>query len=94
MKQIKTLAICSTAVLALLATTIGSDAQPRHRHHARYANVYPAQAYASDDVPGGIVARLTARAQNEPGLTRELAPDSRQTASGGPVGGVPGFDGY
>ena len=36
-------------------------------------------------------ARLTAQAYTEPGLTLELAPDAKLTATGGPVGGVPGF---
>lgn len=40
------------------------------------------------------VRAATERAQNEPGVTRELAPDARQTATGGPSGGVPGFSGH
>lgn len=39
------------------------------------------------------IERATARAQLEPGVTKELAPDSEQTATGGPSGGVPGFSG-
>lgn len=36
-------------------------------------------------------ARLTAKAYTEPGVTLELAPDAKLTATGGPSGGVPGF---
>ena len=39
-------------------------------------------------------ARLTAQAYREPGVTLELAPDSKQSATGGPSGGVPGFSGH
>ena len=39
-------------------------------------------------------ARLTAQAYREPGVTLELAPDAKQTATGGPSGGVPGFSGH
>lgn len=41
-----------------------------------------------------VNARLTAQAYREPGVTLELAPDAKQTATGGPSGGVPGFSGY
>lgn len=43
--------------------------------------------------PGSIVLNRTEQARREPGLTQELAPDAKETATGGPVGGVPGFDG-
>ena len=43
---------------------------------------------------GDAIARATARAQTEPGVTEELAPDAKQTATGGPSGGVPGFSGH
>ncbi len=52
--------------------------------------------YRGADAPtssGGIIARQTERAQHEPGVTSELAPDAKQTATGGPSGGVPGFSG-
>lgn len=39
-------------------------------------------------------ARLTAKAYREPGVTLELAPDAKETATGGPSGGVPGFSGH
>lgn len=43
--------------------------------------------------PGSIVLNRTQEAQHEPGVTLDLAPDAKETATGGPVGGVPGFDG-
>ena len=45
------------------------------------------------NAPGAIIAAATRRAQHDPGVTLELAPDAKETATGGPVGGVPGFDG-
>ena len=43
--------------------------------------------------PGAEVFALTRQAQHEPGVTLELEPDAKQTATGGPVGGIPGRDG-
>jgi hypothetical protein len=43
--------------------------------------------------PGAIIFNATRRAAQEPGVTNELSPDAKETATGGPVGGVPGFDG-
>ena len=43
--------------------------------------------------PGAVVFNATRRAAHEPGVTNELAPDAKETATGGPSGGVPGFDG-
>lgn len=34
-------------------------------------------------------ARLTAQAYRDPGVTLEIAPDAKQTATGGPSGGLP-----
>ncbi len=36
---------------------------------------------------------LRERAQHEPGVTQELEPDAKQSATGGPSGGVPGREG-
>lgn len=49
--------------------------------------------YADYDGPGSIVLNETEKARREPGVTVEIAPDAKETATGGPVGGVPGFDG-
>ena len=49
--------------------------------------------YAGYRGPGSAVLNATVRAAGEPGVTLELAPDAKETATGGPVGGPPGFDG-
>ncbi len=49
--------------------------------------------YANYNGPGSAVLNATVRAAGEPGMTLELAPDAKETATGGPVGGPPGFDG-
>ena len=50
----------------------------------------PAQ---SPEAPGAIVRQQTERSAREPGVTQELAPDAKETATGGPSGGVPGRSG-
>ena len=72
-----------------------------HRHHHRTAATpppYGAEAYyPHPNYYGGwqaeAIARATAAEQAAPGVTNELAPDAKETATGGPVGGVPGFSG-
>lgn len=49
--------------------------------------------YADYHGPGSAVLNATERAKGEPGVIHELAPDAKETATGGPVGGPPGFDG-
>lgn len=49
--------------------------------------------YADYKGPGSAVLNATVRAAGEPGVIHELAPDAKETATGGPVGGPPGFDG-
>ncbi len=49
--------------------------------------------YAAYTGPGSAVLNATVRAAGEPGVIHELAPDAKETATGGPVGGPPGFDG-
>lgn len=43
--------------------------------------------------PGADVLKATEHAKSDPGVTLELVPDAKETATGGPVGGPPGFDG-
>ena len=43
--------------------------------------------------PGATVLRRGLAAQFEPGVTEELFPDAKQTATGGPVGGASGTGG-
>ena len=63
-----------------------------------YRNAPYPQAYGGYYGGGGWEARnnarLTAQAYRDPGVTLELAPDAKQTATGGPSGGVPGFSGH
>lgn len=89
--------------LTLTAVAIGLTASPAfaHRLHHRYAPAtapYPYRAsldpYAYGDPSAAIIAAAAERAQHEPGVTQELAPDAKQTATGGPSGGVPGFSGH
>ena len=47
----------------------------------------------SPQAPGAIVRQQTERSAREPGVTEELAPDAKETATGGPSGGVPGRSG-
>ena len=90
--------ITKTVVFSLAALTcsvpaVFAQTYPRHRAHLHHrASVVAPQAYSSN-WQADVIARATERAQTEPGITNELAPDSRQTATGGPVGGVPGYDG-
>lgn len=74
-----------------------SVTHPRRAHEPRdFAGSNPAgedNPYANYHGPGSEVLNATVRAANEPGVTLELAPDAKETATGGPVGGPPGFDG-
>ena len=75
----KTLLTCTAlAGLALAMAVPAAMAQDGYRGLRRPA-------------PGEIILNQTERAQHEPGVTQELAPDAKQTATGGPSGGVPGF---
>ena len=78
----------STMALAFAGMAATATVASAQTYQGRSAYAQPYQ-YA----PGEIIARRTAQAQRDPGVTNELAPDSSQTATGGPVGGVPGFDG-
>ncbi len=69
----------------------------RHALSSAYARAYPHAGASAYPYWGGwqaaVIARATAEQQNAPGVTNELAPDNMATATGGPVGGVPGFSG-
>ena len=94
------------APLALCLAVVPAFAGPWH-HHLHHAakiarNAVQSQEpyaglnsnpYASYTGPGSAVLNATVRSEREPGVTLELAPDAKETATGGPVGGVPGFDG-
>ena len=95
--------VCGAAALVLTTgTALAGHLHHRYRvsHHRSFVAPYsdPAYGYASPSPAGWIssaeiVRQATARAYLEPGTTLELAPDAKETATGGPVGGVPGFDG-
>ena len=71
-----------------------SHAPPRERPSSEepYAGLR-GNPYAGYVGPGSEVLNATVRAAREPGVTLELSPDAKETATGGPVGGPPGFDG-
>ncbi len=74
------------------------DVGARYDVRARYP-VDPRFGYeeAPDDPsyhgPGGEVFRRTIESAHEPGLATELDPDAKQTATGGPSGGLPSQSG-
>ena len=76
---------------------VGRDRLHHHHRHATGERVQaqPYSGYGGSyaDTQDNAVARATARAYTEPGVTQELAPDAKQSATGGPSGGVPGFSG-
>jgi len=91
------------AALTLLATP---SLAWHHHHRSTHTSAYPAHGYAYPAYAYGsqpfasefgwqaeAIAHATAAQQAAPGLTEELAPDAKETATGGPVGGVPGFSG-
>lgn len=106
MSSTQTLAAVAAAVVLF---AVPASARPDHpRVHLRH-HVQARQPFGHDRAPypqayGGYYgsagweaatnARLTAQAYREPGVTLELAPDAKQTATGGPSGGVPGFSGF
>ena len=86
------MALFSLAALTFASPALALNLSRHHAHHRHLVRVEAPQAY-DGNWQAEVIARATERAQTEPGLTNELAPDSRQTATGGPVGGVPGYDG-
>ena len=52
-----------------------------------------APADSSYQGPGAEVFRRTIQSAHEPGVTLELEPDAKETATGGPSGGVPSHSG-
>ncbi len=93
----KMIALVVGAVVLAMSPALGRDRLHHHHRRAAVAHGY-AQPYAGyggsyADTQDDAVARATARAYTEPGVTQELAPDAKQSATGGPSGGVPGFSG-
>ena len=89
------------AVLTATSLVFALSAVPAFAEHAHRLHMHRSVAGfrtlhfgdVVDYAPGEIIRDATERAQREPGVTSELAPDAKQTATGGPVGGVPGFEG-
>ena len=67
--------------------------EPSAPYYSKSFETPPLPYVPQDDSDASIVLRHTIKAQSEPGVTLELAPDAKETATGGPVGGVPGFSG-
>lgn len=86
-------------LLAAALTTLAAPPVSAHcvKHHCRHPVARapaPRPTYnPASDWQFDVIEDLTRRAQHEPGVTSELAPDAHQTATGGPSGGVPGFSG-
>ena len=93
----KMIALVVGAVVLAMSPAFGRDRL--HHHHRRaaaahgYAQPYAGYGSSYADTQDDAVARATARAYTEPGVTQELAPGAKQSATGGPSGGVPGFSG-
>jgi hypothetical protein len=81
------------ATAALLATAPAAFAQSGSEFNAGAAQVPPPGTYDHYNGPGSTVLRKSLQAQHEPGVTQELSPSAKQTATGGPSGGVPGLSG-
>ena len=97
--------VALAAVLALSATTVearprhvaalhhhvharrGASGQTRVQAGARYGTEPPADA--SYQGPGAEVFRQTILSAHAPGTTLELDPYAKQSATGGPSGGLP-----
>ena len=76
------------------ASSANSDAALNgNSFNAGAAQIPPPGTYNGYSGPGAIVLRRGLAAQSEPGVTEELFPGSKQTATGGPVGGAPGSGG-
>ena len=89
------LAVVATATVAVVPAYAG----PYHHHHSHRAGSlnYYGEGYSQSyggSWEGEAIARATERMQYAPGVTNELAPDAKETATGGPAGGVPGFSGH
>ena len=82
-----------TAFCSMVSSGNAADTYRRHPHHVARTYEYAAPGYPHYSRSADWIAAAAARAQTEPGVTSELSPDAKQTATGGPVGGVPGFDG-
>ena len=70
----------------------GASSHPRRRYGAApplASSEGPGYAGSTYEGPGAEVFRQTVRAAHAPGLTSEIDPDAKQSATGGPSGGLP-----
>ena len=61
--------------------------------NAGAAQVPAPGTYDGYNGPGATVLKRGLQAQHEPGVAEELEPNAKQTATGGPSGGLPGRGG-
>ena len=86
--------IASTLVMASPFTvTPFAHAQAGAGFNAGAAQVPPQGTYDRYNGPGATVLQKTLEAQHEPGVAEELEPGAKQSATGGPSGGLPGRGG-
>ena len=80
---------------ASFAAAAGSlaHAQGGSAFNAGAAQLPPRGTYDHYNGPGATVLKKSLEAQHEPGVAQEVAPDAKQTATGGPSGGLPGLGG-
>ena len=64
------------------------------RSRAEYGHGYASGFGYAGSWEAAANARLTAQAYREPGVTLELDPTAKQTATGGPSGGLPSRGGF
>ncbi len=101
----KSFVLLAPVALCLAAAPAAATPWRHHHHHAATAVARaPVQSqepyaglnrnpYAGYTGPGSAVLNATVQSERDPGVTLELAPDAKETATGGPVGGPPGYDG-
>ncbi len=70
-----------------------AHAQQGGGFNAGAAQVPPQGSYDRYSGPGATVLQKSLKAQHEPGVAEELEPGAKQTATGGPSGGLPGRGG-
>ena len=96
MTVLRAFALGSVAVL--LAASPASARRARHagvhfHHRLAYGDApdvpLPAPFDPYANAPGYIVEAATNRARREPGVTTEIDPTAKETATGGPSGGIP-----
>ena len=75
---------------------------PYRQEHPSFGNPYPVRPqYGYEEAPydpsyygpGHEVFRRTIQAAHEPGVTLQIEPDAKETATGGPSGGLPSQSG-